>query len=361
MKFIALTTATLGLLALITTGWAETHSNLQAVTASGTSAWAGSHPFTLRGVILNNPEEMLDPAWDSGAEASGRMGGQWQLFIQATEAGDRGGTALWMGQNYPSLGPWIPAGNLYDEATWSNELQRINFEGAHRFRAGDLVEVTANKSLFFGGKRNVNEEHRTTHSNDFSIALVQAGFGLPDPEILVLSNLVSTGTSPIFDQTRQSGGEAYQGMRVRLEELRMATNYFGTNGWSKTTWDDRRCTVTDGQDRYLTLRMPRYEVGAMPSDWFSAVGIINQESGSGADGTFGYELFVQEVGPTLRSVATGGRVLVYWSGTYTNYTLEYTTNLTGEGWTNVTAPPAKWIAVEEDPAAEPRLYRLRQN
>ena len=45
-------------------GMEETHAHLQAVNADGTSAWDGTLPFTLTGVILNNPEDMLDPAPD---------------------------------------------------------------------------------------------------------------------------------------------------------------------------------------------------------------------------------------------------------------------------------------------------------
>ena len=345
--------------------WAqtETHTNLQSVTAMGASAWAGTHPFTIRGVILNNPEEMMDIAWDPQAESQNQMGAQYQIFIQTVAANDRGGTALWMGQNYSSLGPWIPAGNFYSEVRWSNEMVRVNYDtnAAHHFRAGDLVEVTANQSLFYGGKRNVNEAHRTNALNDFSVSLVEAGRGLPDPEVIVLTNLVSDGTNQIFDATRQSGGEYYQGMRVRIEGIRLATNYFGTNGWSKTAWGDRRCTVTDGNNRYFTLRMPLTNLGPAPRDWFSAVGIVNQESGSGTDGRFGYELFVQEIGPTVRFVMSGGNILVYWSGTYTNYILECTTNLTDSAsWTNVVTAPVKWIAIEEEPADQPRYYRLRQ-
>ena len=144
-------------------GQSETHTNLQAVNAGGVSTWAGTYPFTIRGVILNDPEEMLDVTWDPQAESQNQMGAQYQVFIQTVASGDRGGTALWMGQNYSSLGPWIPAGNLYNEAQWSNEMIRVNYDTgtAHHFRAGDLVEVTANQSLFYGGKRNVNEAHRT--------------------------------------------------------------------------------------------------------------------------------------------------------------------------------------------------------
>lgn len=360
---------------LLTGGvWAqsETHTNLQAVDASGVSTWAGTHPFTLRGVILNDPEEMLDFAWDPGAESGNRMGAQWQMFFQTVAGNDRGGTACWMGQNYSSLGPWIPEGNFYTEAEWSNEMFRVNYDTntLHRFRKGDLVEVTANKSLFYGGKRNVNESHRVTNANDFVVTLIQAGYGLPDPEVIYLSDLVNqddgnAGThEDIFDQTRQTGGEHYQGMRVRIESVRMATNYYASSGWGKTNWGERLCTVTDGDNRFFTLRMPLADVGPVPDDWFSAVGIINQESGSGSDGTFGYELFVQEIGPTIRMVQTGGKVLMYWSGTYTNYALEYSTNLTAtSGWQRVTTPPVKWIAVEEDPGAtgDPaRFYRLKQ-
>ncbi|HON09207.1 MAG TPA: hypothetical protein PLW02_14005, partial [Verrucomicrobiota bacterium] len=38
----------------------ETHSNLQSVTSNGTSAWSGSSPFSIVGVLLTDPDEMLD-------------------------------------------------------------------------------------------------------------------------------------------------------------------------------------------------------------------------------------------------------------------------------------------------------------
>jgi hypothetical protein len=359
---------------LAASAWAqpETHTNLQAVDVNGVSAWAGTHPFTLRGVILNNPEEMLDAAWDPGAESSNRMGAQWQVFIQTIAGDDRGGTACWMGQNYRSLGPWIPEGNFYSESEWSNEMFRLNYDTntLHHFRKGDLVEVTANKSLFFGGKRNVNESHRVTNENDFVITLIQAGYGLPDPEMIHLSDLVNVddgnpGThEDLFDANRLSGGEHYQGMRVRIESIRMATNGYGAAGWGATNWSDRLCTVTDGENRFFTLRMPLEDMGPVPNGWFSAVGILNQESGSGVDGTFGYELFVQEIGPTLHMAQSGGKTLMFWSGTYTNYVLEYSTNVTAtSGWQQVTTPPVKWIAVEDDSGSTggaARFYRLKQ-
>ena len=183
----------------------ETHANLQSVTAMGASAWAGSYPFTIRGVILNNPEDMLDSTWDSQAESLNRMGAEFQVFIQSAASGDRGGSALWLGQNYQSRGN---VGHIYSEEKWSNEMLRVNYDlgAGHHFRAGDLVEVTVNQSLFYGGKRNINEGHRTNDANNFIVSLVEAGRGLPDPEAIALSNLVSDGANQIFDAMRQSGG-----------------------------------------------------------------------------------------------------------------------------------------------------------
>jgi len=83
---------------------AETHSNLQAVTSIGASAWNGTFPFTLRGVLLCDPDEMLDSTpnflpWNDGANPY-RMGAEWQVTFQAVDPGDRGGTTCWTGQNY---------------------------------------------------------------------------------------------------------------------------------------------------------------------------------------------------------------------------------------------------------------------
>ena len=41
------------------------------------------------------------------------------------------------------------------------EILRLNLDPStmHQFRAGDLVEMTVRQSLFYGGKRNINEGH----------------------------------------------------------------------------------------------------------------------------------------------------------------------------------------------------------
>ena len=364
----------------------ETHARLQAVNEDGTSAWTGSFPFRLRGVWLNNPEDLLDPQpaflpWDNGAHA-GRLGGQWEVLLQAVDPEDRGGTACWMGQNYGNL-PWIRNSDLsYTNRAWVAEILRLEHdpETGHRFRAGDLVEVTVNQSLFYGGKRNINEGHSIDPQYDFSFRLLQAGYGLPEPEWVALSELVHVDdgdpdtSEEIFDPTRATGCEHWQGMRVRIPGLRMATDpaltnrlgtrYFGTNGWNpELPWDQRRCTVTDGAGRYFTLRHPRYSLGPVPTGVFDAIGILNQESGSGLQGTNGYELIVQQIILPPPEIEIGRPVVVHWTDNGTDYVLESSASLSDPVWT-----PVNRTAIRSDgrrlvilpPEEHQRYFRLRQ-
>lgn len=326
-----------------------THAELQAVKADGSSDWTETLPFTIQGVILNDPEEMLDPAFNPEA-SSPSDGGQYQMFIQAAAEGDRGGTALYMAQR--SI-----MGDHYDEATWSNEMRRVMFDGTGRkFRKGDRVEVTARKAVFYNGKRNVNEAHRTTYSNDFDIALVQANVGLPAVEAITLEDLKNADDSAIFDPVRELGGEHYQGIRVRIDGLRL----MDTNGWGQSAWSNRICMAEDATGRTLPLRLPRTDL-AEPrptSRWFSAVGILNQESDTWIDG---YELFVQEIGPVLH-VAQGpnGGVAVQFTTDYEDFVLEATTNLEGGVWSPVDVTPVRVILMEDFSDEPNRTYRLRK-
>ena len=326
-----------------------THTELQAVKTNGASDWAETLPFAIRGVILNDPEEMLDPAFNPEA-SSPSDGGQYQMFIQAVAEGDRGGTALYMAQR-----SYI--GDHYDETIWSNEMQRVMFDGTGRkFRKGDLVEVTARKAIFYNGKRNVNEMHRTTASNDFDVTLVQANVGLPAVEAITLADLKNTDDSAIFDPARELGGEHWQGMRVRLDGIRLAD----TNGWGQAAWSNRICTAADATGRTLPLRLPRTDLGPPPatSTWFSAVGILNQESDTWIDG---YELFVQEIGPVLH-VAQGphGGVAVQFTADYEDFVLEATTDPEGGVWSPVDVTPVRVILMEDFSDEPNRTYRLRK-
>lgn len=333
-------------------GRAETHSNLQAVTSTGTSAWAGTHPFTLRGVLLCNPDEMLDPTpnflpWADGAN-QGQLGGQWQIVFQAVEPGDRGGTVCWMGQNYGNL-PWLHDSELsYSNEAWAAEVLRLNHDPAtlRPFRAGDLIEVTARRSLFYGGKRNINEAHDIDPAANFEIRLITPNYGLPEPEVITLADVMNPGGDPadwrtwpaIFDPTRATGGEHWQGMRVRLNNLLLVT----TNGWNPTNaWGARLCTVTDGEGRYFALRHPRYSLGPPPTGRFDVIGIFNQESGSGTQGTNGYEVFVQQVLPhgPAPELAIGLNVTISWPVTAQPYQLEWRSQVDSGEWQPVTNAP----------------------
>ena len=327
---------------------AVTHWDLQSVTSTGTSAWAETFPFTIQGVILNDPEEMLPVAYNPGATGTSN-GGQYQMFIQAVAAGDRGGTAIYMAQM-----SYI-AGNNYDETGWSNEMRRVMFDGnGRKFRKGDLVEVTARKALFYNGKRNINEAHRTLVENNFDVALVKANAGVPQAEAITLASLKNPDNSAIFDATRATGGEHWQGMRVRLDGVRLDK----TNGWGRTNWSERLCSVADASGRTLTLRMPLTNLGTPPatSTWFSATGILNQEGGN----TNGYELFVQEIGPVLGvGKGTSGAVAVSFAADYEGYVLEYSDDQLNT-WTNLDATPTRVIVVEDASAPTNRAYRLRK-
>jgi hypothetical protein len=327
---------------------AETLRNLEAVDTNGYSTWTASFPLSLTGVILNDPGEMLDTTpnfvpWNNGAGAF-QLGGQFQIFVQAVLPGDRGGVECWMGQNYGNL-PWLHSSTLsYDNATWSAEVDRVSRDAAsgHVFRKGDLVTITANASLFRGGMQNINEEHNVGPASDFTVSLVASEFGLPAPEIISLCSLISTNLSPtahydIFDPTRTTGGEHWQGMRVRINGLTLVT----TNGWTTNAdWSSRFCTANDDEGRQFPLIHPLYDLGPAPTNRFDATGILLQESGSGTDGTFGYELFVQEVEPSFPAeISISMKPVVTWPAALSNYQLQSRDSLASTTWTAVTNLP----------------------
>lgn len=354
----------------------ETHANLQSVTSLGTSAWNGSFPFTIRGVLLCGPEEMLDstPSFIpyTGPQVNGLMGAEWQVVLQAADPGDRGGTTCWMGQNYGNQ-PWLRNSDLsYSNEAWVPEILRLNFDPSslHAFGAGDLVEITVRQALFYGGKRNINEAHDVDPNTNFEIRLVTADYGLPAPESITLADVMNPGGvaadrstwRPIFDPTRASGGEHYQGMRVRLNDLMLAA----PDGWNPTnTWKERLCTVTDGNGRFFSLRHPRYGLGPAPQGQFDAVGIFSQESGSSAQGTNGYELFIQKVLPhnPAPELAIGLNVAVSWPAAEGGYELEWAPEAGGDNWTPLTNTPAVFEGRNTlllPPNSPRQFYRLRK-
>jgi hypothetical protein len=350
---------------------AESFSDLEAVDANGVSTWNGSFPITLVGVLLCDPGEMLDSTpdflpWNNGANAF-NLGGQWQVFVQALGGSDRGGVECWMAQNYGNL-PWEPhdGSDSYDNIAWSNEIYRVSHDPAtgQALHKGDLVMITAKGSLFYGGMQNVNEEHNTDPDYDFTISLVSSNFGLPMPQVISLSSVISTNLSAtgyydVFDPTRATGGEYYQGMRVRINGLTLADS----GGWNTNSdWSLRYCTATDGEGRQLPLIHPLYDLCAAPTGQFDAIGVFIQESGSGTDGTYGYELFVQEIAPSSAAVLNvASRPVITWPASLANYEVQCSDSLDNPNWMAVTNSPAfvdGQNTIVPAPGAAQKFFRL---
>lgn len=351
---------------------AETLTRLEGVDTNGVGTWQPSFPLVITGVLLNDPSEMLESEpnfipWNTGLGAY-QLGGQWQVFIQTVQAGDRGGVACWMGQNYGNL-PWLHSGEWsYSDTAWDAEMARVNHDPdtGRAFQKGDLVRVTANGSLFYGGMQNINEEHSTDPGMDFTLSLLVPEYGLPAPEVISLAsvfgtNLSSSGHYDLFDATRATGGEHWQGMRVRINGL----NLISTNGWnSYSGWSGRICLAIDEAGRQIPLIHPLSDLGPAPTGRFDATGIFLQESGSSLDGTFGYKLFVQEIEASRQAeLSIQMRPVISWPATLANYRLQESRTASPPQWTWVTNSPVAIegkTAVVLDATAEQRIYRLER-
>jgi len=270
-------------LSLAGMGRAETHWNFQAVDAIGDSVYNGPDVVALEGILLNRAEMMLD----TDPEAPGDMGGQWQVYIQGDGA-DHGGTALWMGKNYGSL-PWVPPEKSYTEAEWPAELCRLNHNpgDGYCFAPGDRVRVRG-RWLFYKGKVNINENHNIDPAYDFTIELLEAGVGLPQPEVVTLAALKDEQDQYIFEAGRLRGCEYYQGRLIRINEVQ----FVNASGWDKNA----TLTITDGTRTFpvvLGIGAGIYPGSSNLTEPFDVVGILDQEASSGSGPfTDGYRLWV---------------------------------------------------------------------
>jgi hypothetical protein len=254
-----------------------TNWQLQAVDEDGVGTYDATDKVIITGIVLNNPEEMLDPT----PNAAGYMGGQWQMYIEG-EGSDHAGTAVYMAQNYTMMG-----GGNYTADQWSSELWRVNHDPntGWTFHIGDRVSVTG-WYLFHNGKTNINTLHIANPFYDFNVALVTPAAGLPQPETITL-NLVKDGSNQfIFDPTRLTGCEYYQARLVRVDDV----NIIDPQDWAPNG------TVTIMDSNGLTFPVllgigtgfTRY---ACPRGQISVIAIFDQESTDGTN-TDGYRLWV---------------------------------------------------------------------
>lgn len=254
-----------------------THSEFQAVDASGEQTYTATQMVILEGIVLHNPADMLDPTADDTVTQLYDLSGQWQIYFQG-EGDDHAGTAVFMGQCYNNLPPVTTGG--YSNEEFIAELTRLN---SARFSPGDRIRVTG-YYLSYKGKNNVNEQHNKNPDHDFTIELLQQGVGLPRPEVVSLDELKDAEDAYIFDQTRATGGEHYQARLIKIEGV-----YFvDANAWGP----DAELTITDGL-KTLPLKLGIgngiYAGSNNLTEPFDVIGILDQES---TDLKGGYRLWV---------------------------------------------------------------------
>ncbi len=262
-----------------------THWEFQAVNPDGSSSFTdlGIEKVILEGILLNSPEQWLNPA-PNDIIAQWEMGGEWEIFVQG-EGADHAGTFCWIGQNY-SNGPGY---ENYTNEQWLSEICRINRDPntGYIFQPGDRIRLIG-KHLFYAGKLNINENHEIDDANNFTIELVKPAVGLPQPEPVKLYQLKDSSNNEIFDPTRMTGGEYYQARLVRIEDV----NITNPENWGQNS----TVTVADANGLTFPVVLCRGE-GFLrypcPTGQIDIVGIMDQKApGYPQDPTKGYRLLV---------------------------------------------------------------------
>jgi len=262
-----------------------THRQFQAVHADGSSSFDDDGPWqvVLEGILLNNPEEWLDPTPDP-TPGPWQMGGQWEIFIQG-EADDHAGTFCWIGQNYGNG----PGDENYTNQEWLHEIWRLNRDPntGYIFRVGDRIRVTGTY-LFYAGKLNINENHDIDPQFDFKVELVKPAVGLPQPEEIRISDLKHPGGKEIFDPDRLTGGEYYQGRLVRIVDV----NIVDPENWGPS----ETITIRDANGLTFPVQMcigQGISRHRCPTGQIDVIGIMDQKAiGFPPDPKKGYRLLV---------------------------------------------------------------------
>ena len=274
-----------GSLTLADTPVPVSHWDFQAVNSDGSSSFTSTGPWQviLEGILLNNPEQWLDPTPDPTV-APWYMGGEWEIYVQG-EGDDHAGTACWIGQNYANG----PGDDSYTNEEWLAEICRLNQDPntAYTFHAGDRIRITGTY-LFYAGKLNINENHETNPLFDFKIELIKPAVGLPQPEEIHISDLKNPDNTEIFDATRMSGCEYYQSRLVRIENVTITNPENWSPGNELTIQDSNGLTfqVLLG----LGAGISRYDC---PTGKIDVIGIMDQKApGYPPNPRKGYRLLV---------------------------------------------------------------------
>lgn len=250
-----------------------THSQLQAVDATGEGTYAATDLASVIGIILNDPEDMLNPT--PGPSAA------WQIYVQG-EGDDHAGTAVYMRQYGAAMG-----GENYSDASWLAEMHRVNHDPntGYMFAAGDRVRITG-RHKFFNGKTNINERHQVDPMFDFQVELIKPAVGLPQPEVITLDLVTDGVDSFVFDPTRLTGCERYQARLVRVDDV----NVVDPENWMP----NGIIHIEDSAGRQLPVLLglgdgfTRYPC---PIGQIDVIAIFDQES---SDWRGGYRLWVMD-------------------------------------------------------------------
>ncbi|MDZ7616365.1 MAG: PEP-CTERM sorting domain-containing protein [Patescibacteria group bacterium] len=306
----------LGLSGLASAQTTTLHKDYQVVTSTGASAWTGTGTVVMTGVVINNASDMLN--YSSASP-------QWQVYFQAVDANDFGGTAMYMRRYHPGSGS-----DLFPDAStpnWIGEMTRLNYPVytvtgeavTEPLRRGDLIQVTANApGMFFNGKRNVNTMHKgpaSSYEPDesyadylFSIVILRRDVELTASEI-ALSALKDVDNNFIFDASRLTGCEHYQGSLVHLENLLLDNpGDWALDGTVLVRQGDLTFPMKLGIDSNLLS----IDAALLATTPFSVTAILDQES---SDLMAGYRLWLTNAGD-LTVVPEPGTVLLVLAGVF---------------------------------------------
>jgi len=272
------------------------HSEYQAVYDDGTAAWpsgsASPYPIEMIGVVINDPLDMLNYEYD----ATDNPSPQWQVYIQATETDDFGGTALYMRK-------YLPYGSkkdLYSGAiTWEDEMQRLNYPlDSISLRRGDKIKVEAlAPGMPYNGKYNINTKHADSTDADyltdkvFTITILERGVAL-DAATITLGDLKDGNDDFIFDDTRATGCEHYQASLVHLDDLLLDN----PEDWALYDPDNplivRQGNLTFPMVLGIDPALEAIDANALSTTPFGITAILDQES---SDPTSNYRLWLTSV------------------------------------------------------------------